>query len=347
MGINQKIVLDIVSKCEPVSLADIKGLVSKQSHTIKNVKKVVNSLLKGGYIHFAAGLYSASTKTPPVHTKKTSKFAKAIAAGYTIGKPLSYPKNIADGIIDDSAIIDYLVNEEKLTKTTRSSIGFLVDLTEENSKIVEKQIPLGIVGKGRYTLAKRYLPTAYILYMSLCPGGIPAMFSFTNRSHVVSVVKQIDSDNGTLDHKNHHDSAINSFSDFIVNPANDFLLKLNGTIKDIKQLVADLKASCTAYNANSLASKVCKYFHEYRYGHDKFFINDSVVRSVLPYYLDAYGIKHGLSNAKQFDALSYSDLYDLLDALYSKIPPFKCGRAMTKTEFDHILWYCYRNYHIK
>ena len=304
-GTNQQKVIDCLKK-NPHHEATENDI--KSSLPGKNWKKVIASMVKNKTIK-----YDPITKKYTLIATSTASTAPA-----------------ATGATHSFAVLSYLKAHTPLTIDPTSG---LVELTSANASIVSHYIPLGIPG-----LAKKYIAHAHHAYSRLA-GGNPASFNFRNYNDVKAVIAQIDKDNGTLDNKNHNGSAIEAFTQFIIDPINDFERRLDGSTLVIKQLVDDLLgyylAMPSSYCAKSLASKVCKYFHEYRYGHDKFFINDSVVRKMLPYYCDMYGIAH--PTKKSIETLSYSDLFDLLALVYSH-----CSSDITKSEFDHILWYCYR-----
>ena len=309
-GINQQLVRNYLetTPTHQATEADLKRLLAG-----KNWKKVINPMLAKGSLVFNAvtGYYSIGVASP---------------IGMSSSKP-AYPMPLMPG----PKVLQFL--KTRSINPVVVDANNLVELTLANVEIVNYWIPRGIPG-----LAKKYLPHAHDVYNRLS-GGTPSAFNFRNRSDVYEVVAQIDKDNGTLDLSKHYGSAVNAFTDYIINPANNFETRLNGSVITIKQLVADLLNNFMSlpvhYKAKSLASKVCKYFHEYRYNNDLFFINDSVVRSILPYYCDKYGISH--PSPSGIEHLSYEDLYDLLDALYAH-----CPAGMTKSDMDHILWYCYR-----
>ncbi len=87
----------------------------------------------------------------------------------------------------------------------------------------------------------------------------------------------------------------------------------------------------------SLASKVCRYFSEYFLKKDNYYINDSVVRHVLPYYQDSYETASRIKTKTASGKLTYEELHRYLDELREKACP-----DLKRRELDHILWYCYR-----
>ncbi len=85
----------------------------------------------------------------------------------------------------------------------------------------------------------------------------------------------------------------------------------------------------------SLSSKICSYLCELEFKQSKFAVNDTVVRRVLPYYLNYYGISN---QNKALENYSYSEIIAFIDKIAVNLPP-----KMNYTEIDQIIWYCYRN----
>lgn len=85
----------------------------------------------------------------------------------------------------------------------------------------------------------------------------------------------------------------------------------------------------------SLSSKICTYLCELEFKQSKFAVNDTVVRRILPYYLNYYGIS---TENKALENYSYSEIIALIDKIAVNLPP-----KMNYTEIDQIIWYCYRN----
>ncbi len=203
--------------------------------------------------------------------------------------------------------------------------NWLIKLDEANSQIIERLIVEGIPGSSK----------KYVSSPTLYDNVNPEDYKY-NRDAVYSWVRNIDKSNGTMDYMRHF-SACEFYTDWILNEDNNFYSKLDGNESTVKNLVNEMynafAGSTNGYNAASLASKVCKYLHEKFYGHDKFYINDSVVRSVLPYFLDKYHINANLAR------MDYTMLYDLLKRLHQAACP-----TLSKTEFDHLLWFTYKAY---
>lgn len=85
----------------------------------------------------------------------------------------------------------------------------------------------------------------------------------------------------------------------------------------------------------SLSSKICSYLCELEFKQSKFAVNDTVVRRILPYYLNYYGISN---QNKALENYSYSEIIAFIDKIAVNLP-----RKMNYTEIDQIIWYCYRN----
>ncbi len=85
----------------------------------------------------------------------------------------------------------------------------------------------------------------------------------------------------------------------------------------------------------SLSSKICSYLCELEFKQSKFAVNDTVVRRILLYYLNYYGISN---QNKALENYSYSEIIAFIDKIAVNLP-----RKMNYTEIDQIIWYCYRN----
>ena len=159
----------------------------------------------------------------------------------------------------------------------------------------------------------------------------------TYKKALVDLIRMIDLENHTKVWDSKKDQ-IFLMVDFILDPKNSFWDRLE---KGDKDLVDDLKDSAikkknSAGNEGprSLASKVCKYFSEYFYDKDNYYINDAVVRHVVPYYYCYYVDKNKIIDVEK---AKYKDLYDVLKEIHDKSCP-----SLKKSELDHIMWYSYR-----
>lgn len=219
----------------------------------------------------------------------------------------------------------------------------LAELTTANSAIVESLIPIGLRqhGTGR-RLANPYLPNALRVFneRKVATHGV---FNFSSHNDVYAVVFQIEQDNSTMDFRFHGGVGCDFITNYILDPRNDFVRKIApGTAPAIATaLVDDIRNQMVAaglYDARSLASKVCKYFSEFNSSMtaDVFYIDDSFVRESIPYYLDyLFGMRVSHSAV---EASTYTQLYDWLSLIHTRVT----GGALTKSHFDHLLWYIYR-----
>lgn len=87
----------------------------------------------------------------------------------------------------------------------------------------------------------------------------------------------------------------------------------------------------------SLASKICRYLNEWLYGGCAYTINDSVVRTILPYYLAYYKIDRTLWQGKLFDKLSYMAFYEIFSTVRDAVG------ELNNHQLDHLIWYAYKN----
>lgn len=82
----------------------------------------------------------------------------------------------------------------------------------------------------------------------------------------------------------------------------------------------------------SLSSKLCRYLEEWLWDKDNFAVYDSVVRNLLPYYIQQRGLKSKVNLEKstyvQFMA-EFNKIYD--------------GGKIKRHAIDHIIWYSYKD----
>lgn len=226
--------------------------------------------------------------------------------------------------IDASSDFKNFIAKHKL-KTDTKPYDEIVLLTRQNADIVEKLI----ASDDNYFPFSRELFNYYGLQRIKDP----------NDKALFAVLREIDRDNSTnvWRYGKNRDS-LYAVCNYIHNPNNKFFDRLDaGDISlpdDIAQCGTGLK---------SFSSKVCKYLCEFA-GGDNYYINDSVVRRVLLFYLDYYEVDHsGIDSIRNVDALSYNNLFDLLENLRNEANK-KHGNTIEikKSELDHILWYCYK-----
>lgn len=316
---------------------------SGREFTKEELKLKYYSIVDGGAsdTHFTS--YFSNFKRQPY---KGLQIVPGVAGGFkavtTIVPPgTTATRRIKPVIKYPNPIPHYPVFHRFVRANGLSVLGDLVLLQDVNAAKVE----------GLIAYDPNYRPKALRLYESFCRkdkkgNPIHSTFDFRNAAHVLAVIQQIDDDNSTFDAAitasgRYPLSACQSFCNYICDPTNSFLSELDGNVATITALVEKMRLSHPYYNAKSLASKVCKYFHEFYYGNDKFFINDKVVRSMLPYYLDYYGVSHSLFTPSARNLL-YPDLYNYLEQLRNAALTKHGGRPLKRSELDHILWYCYK-----
>lgn len=212
----------------------------------------------------------------------------------------------------------------------------VIELNDQNSKIVESHI------NANPNYSGNYCKKIYEYHCLKNNGDFPKY----NKDAVTDLVRMIDFENSTnvwKFHKNHVEEMVK----YIIDPKNDFWKRLDkGDLdKSDIDLVDDLKeaSGATTEGPKSLASKICKYFSEIFYGKDGYYINDQVIRHVLPYYISYYGIKCLLPKLTKtaFENISYSDLFNQLEDLRDFVNG-NLNCSLNRSQLDHIMWYCYR-----
>ena len=164
-------------------------------------------------------------------------------------------------------------------------------------------------------------------------------FDFTNIGDVKKIVECIDNDNKTFDKRYHGGIGIDLISNYIVNNAYTFeqIITGNTSIQDAYQFVDALRGLFKGknYQPRSLPSKVCKYFAQFNNQVNIFYVDDRVVRNVLPMYLEHLRgekiTKNDVNNS------SYCLLCNLLDKIH------KTCSSIDKSMMDKIMWYVYKN----
>lgn len=243
----------------------------------------------------------------------------------------SHPKIKYGSPLQLDSVLELLINRNGIEMDITNK---LVKLTKSNSRIVENLI------RNDYG----YIPFANMIYKQLCSENND---SFPNTAYAWSaLVRIIDLDNSTQVWRFHkHD--FHKIIDYIVEPTNNFIDRLShGDVS----LVEEIKDSMKPVDIKSLPSKICKYTSEYMNFGDNYFINDYYIRSMLPFYLDYYHVdwsnictRNCLAMKTHREALPYQVLFNLLEALLEKINENE-QEPLTKSELDHIIWYCYKSY---
>ena len=214
------------------------------------------------------------------------------------------------------------------------NLDCLILLSKANSKKVEKAIKKDF-------LYVNFVKTVCDDIMAKNGGKFP---DYDKRS-IFKLVKIIDYENST-DVWIHCRKSFIKMVKYIANPKKDFWNELK---RPNKMLVDDLtrfsKEAVTRKNKGSikivdaefgsLASKICKYFAQYIFKKDFYYINDKFIRRVLPYYYWFYlGEKISTTN------ITYEKLYDYLEDIRKEVSKTS---KLTRNEIDHIMWYCYKS----
>lgn len=126
---------------------------------------------------------------------------------------------------------------------------------------------------------------------------------------------------------------ISVIADWVFKNLTQFLKRLEKGDTTLIEELATIKE--LSRKEKSLSSKICTYLCELEFKQSKFAVNDTVVRRILPYYLNYYGIS---TENKALENYSYSEIIALIDKIAANLPP-----KMNYTEIDQIIWYCYRN----
>lgn len=148
------------------------------------------------------------------------------------------------------------------------------------------------------------------------------------------VVKRIVSENSTRTSDN--DSRF--FAQYMSNPQYRFFENvINGDLGLVERML-EYVTQHGGKNHKSLASKICKYLNEWICNGDAYSINDSFVRTVLPYYLK---INHIPKGRKKLDNMSYDEIITLINQLETAVKVRYPD--LDKNKIDHILWYGYRS----
>lgn len=206
---------------------------------------------------------------------------------------------------------------------------YIVLLNKNNSQIIENEINNNPDYNGNF--ARKIYE-----YHKMTSGG---SFPEYKQTAALDVVRMIDFENSTQIWRfRNNRNYLTKMVDYIVDPYSNFWQDLaKGDIDLIGNLINASGASYTVGGPRSLASKICRYLSLYHFNADAYYVNDSVVRHVLPYYLNYYGLTLPSKNKTYFDHISYNDLHNYLEKIRSQICP-----NLTKEELDHLMWYCYK-----
>ena len=227
-------------------------------------------------------------------------------------------------VIEDSNFFEEFVSTNKLAVDRK-----IVLLTKQNAEIVEELI----------CNDDDYFPFSQILFNHY---GIDQIRNNTNKS-LFAVVREIDRDNSTnvWRYKTSRDS-FNIMIAYIADPKNYFFSRLENGETDLPDRIV---TECGS-GLKSLSSKVCKYLCEFAFQKDNYYINDSIVRHILLFYLDFYKVEHPeIKSSNAVDKMDYKMLYGWLSKLHNaRNKEYK--DEITRNELDHILWYCYKSFEL-
>ncbi len=216
-----------------------------------------------------------------------------------------------------------LLNENNL-KRKKTEHGIIVLLTKKNAEIIEKLVQND----------DAYFPFSQIIFSHF---GIDKVKTDSDKA-LFAVLIEIDRENSTNAWRYYRENFYKLIS-YIKSPDVGFFNKLEAGDKTLPDAITKACGSCL----KSFSSKVCKYLCDYAFHKDHYYINDTVVRRMLLFYLDFYNIKHAeLKSSTDVDNLSYQELYDWLAKLHNARNE-EYGDTITKNELDLIIWYCYKS----
>ena len=213
--------------------------------------------------------------------------------------------------------------EEELLLTVPDNLAgltkdkfLMVRLTKDNSDIVEKCIASdpAYQSKGKTIMEQFFNADDY------------------SENAYSDIINRIAIENSTRTSK----EAIMCLAAYCANPDNKFLeLLREGELTLVDKLLEHLVKSGHRKD-KSLVSKVCRYLNEWLYGGCAYTINDTVVRTILPYYLAYYKIDPQKWQGKNFAKLSYVDFYEIFSLV-------RCKTNLNNHQLDHLIWYEYKN----
>lgn len=151
-----------------------------------------------------------------------------------------------------------------------------------------------------------------------------------SKEEIKTILKEIASSNSTRT----SNINIDILSDYIFNNKKNFLLNLESGNVEIIDEISSIDGFIR--KEKSFASKVCAYLCELEFKKSNFAVNDSVVRTILPYYLNYFEIAKITS--KKLGSCPYTEFIDYLDRIKNKLK-----EDLTFEEIDNIIWYCYKN----
>ena len=194
----------------------------------------------------------------------------------------------------------------------------MVKLTKENALKVENLISMD--ARYRYSSAKQMFDKS----KDISNYSLPDLIEF---------IKRIAKDNSTRT----ANADIRILTKYIYDNLSNALERIKQGDLSLVDELANLSNFGASRKESSLASKICRYIDEWYYGSDIFTINDSVVRTMLPYYYLYYDIDF----KGNIDKMTYVDFMKYFVSMVEKVRSVES--SITRHEIDHILWYVYRN----
>lgn len=225
-------------------------------------------------------------------------------------------------IIEDSDTFHALIKNHHLSTENR-----IVLLTKDNAEKIGHLVQQD----------DDYFPFSRILFDHY---GLDKIKTDEDRA-LFAVARELDRDNSTniWRYKTHQESFYKMIS--YIKETKNFFDRLE--LGDIS-LPDEIVTNCGP-GLKSLSSKICKYLCEFAFPEkDHYYINDSFVRRMLLPYLDHYSVKHpNIGSSYAVDEMTYKQLHGWLEKLHQARNE-KYNDSITKTELDHILWYCYKSF---
>lgn len=217
------------------------------------------------------------------------------------------------------------LNTDLYTTSFKTKVR-IVELTRKNADTIE-----GLIQKD-----DTYLP-----FSEWISDHFGANAIMTDRDALFAVAREVDRDNSTNAWRyKKNRTAFNNMIEYIFDPSNNFFNRLNSGDETLPDEIVEQCGS----GVKSLSSKLCHHLSNYLFGKDNYYKNDSVVRSMLLFYLDYYGIDHkSIKSINAVDNLTYNDYHNLLDELMYARNNMHNG-TISRSELDHIIWYCYKSF---
>ncbi len=244
---------------------------------------------------------------------------------------------------------EFELSESKMLKEVDYKGAKLVALTKDNVATVEAMIRndsdyLKVFDKNARPIENRNLEVKYpgsstYWIMELKKVLIDKDKSVYDYDRIIKeIVEAVDRENST--HLNADGVGREEITNRIKNIPPDKLLKClkNPEYDDmflIREISRLTSAEKRARKNISFASKFCHYtcfnLYEGTEYQDNYSIYDSIIKSVLPFYLDHYEIK------EEYDLNNYRQYSKAIDAIRDK-----AEEKISRNGFDHLLWYYHK-----